>query len=132
MTRRMAETTLRAMFSRPERLTRQSYDAAAGEFVRVYRSRSHRIAFFAALRSIYLEDSFGERGFWRRLPELQAPALFVWGARDRLVPAGFARHTVEAVPHARSVVVPDCGHVPQFELPDRTHALVRAFLDDLP
>ena len=131
MTRGMAETTLRAMFSQPDRLPPQGYDAAAGEFVRVYRSARHRMAFFAALRSIYLEDAFGAQGFWERLPGLQAPALFVWGERDRLVPAGFARHTVDAVPHAVSVVVPDCGHVPQFELPDRTHELVREFLGGL-
>lgn len=131
MTRGMAERTLRAMFSRPDRLTRQSYDAAAGEFRRVYRSRRHRIAFFSSLRSIYLDDAFGPDGFWHRLPDLRPPALFVWGDRDRLVPVGFARHTVEAVPHARSVVLEDCGHVPQFELPERTHALVREFLDEL-
>lgn len=131
MTRGMAEATLRAMFSRPDRLTPQSYDAAAGEFVRVYRSRRHRVAFFSSLRSIYLDDAFGEKGFWSRLPELEPPALFVWGARDRLVPASFARHIVDAVPHARSVVLDDCGHVPQFELPERTHALVREFLAGL-
>jgi pimeloyl-ACP methyl ester carboxylesterase/putative sterol carrier protein len=131
MTRGMAETTLRAMFSRPDRLTPQSYDAAAGEFVRVYRSRRHRVAFFSSLRSIYLDDAFGDQGFWTRLSSLQPPALFVWGARDRLVPAGFARHIVDAVPHARSVVLDDCGHVPQFELPERTHALVREFLAGL-
>lgn len=132
MTRGMAEFLLRAMFSRPERLPRQSYDAAAGEFVRVYRSRRHRVAFFSALRSIYLDDAFGPNGFWARLPELAPPALFVWGARDRLVPVGFARHTVQAVPNARSVVLDDCGHVPQFELPERTHRLVRQFLESLP
>ena len=129
MTRGMARATLRAMFSQPSRLTAQSYDAAAGEFVRVYKRASHRIAFFASLRQIYLDDAFGEeRGFWSRLPSLAPPALFVWGRRDRLVPAGFARHVAEAVPNARSVVFEDCGHVPQFELPERTHAEVRAFL----
>lgn len=132
MTRGMARATLRAMFSRPSRLTAQSYDAAAGEFVRVYKRAPYRIAFFASLRQIYLDDAFGEkRGFWKRLPTLAPPALFVWGARDRLVPAGFARHVAEAVPGARSVVFEDCGHVPQFELPDRTHAEVRAFLKTL-
>jgi pimeloyl-ACP methyl ester carboxylesterase len=31
------------------------------------------------------------------------------------------------LPQARSVVLEDCGHVPQFEHPARTHALVREF-----
>ncbi len=128
MTRGMARLTLRRMFSQPARLTSQSYDAAAGEFVRVYKRPAYRVAFFSSLRQIYLDDAFGDEGFWRRLPDLKPPALFVWGARDRLVPAGFAKHVAAAVPNARSVVLDDCGHVPQFELPDRTHAEVRAFL----
>jgi pimeloyl-ACP methyl ester carboxylesterase len=89
------------------------------------------VAFFSSLRQIYLDDAFGEGGFWRRLPELKPPALFVWGARDRLVPIGFARHVAEALPHATTVVLEDCGHVPQFELPERTHREVRAFLRSL-
>jgi pimeloyl-ACP methyl ester carboxylesterase len=128
MTRGMARVTLRRMFAQPSRLTAQSYDAAAGEFVRVYRRAGHRVAFFSCLRQIYLDDAFGDAGFWRRLPSLAPPALFVWGARDRLVPAGFARHVAAALPGAVSVVLDDCGHVPQFELPERTHAEVRAFL----
>lgn len=131
MTRGMARVTLRRMFSQPRRLTAQSYDAAAGEFVRVYKRAAYRVAFFSSLRQIYLDDAFGEQGFWRRLPSLDVPALFLWGDRDRLVPAGFARHVAEALPNARSVVLEDCGHVPQFELPERTHAEVRAFLRDV-
>jgi pimeloyl-ACP methyl ester carboxylesterase len=131
MTQGMARLTLRRMFSQPGRLTSQSYDAAAGEFVRVYRRPAHRVAFFSSLRQIYLDDAFGEAGFWSRLPGLKPPALFVWGSRDRLVPVGFARHVTEALPGATTVVLDDCGHVPQFELPDRTHAEVRRFLASL-
>jgi len=54
----------------------------------------------------------------------------VWGARDRLVPAAFDRHVRRVLPHAESHVLEDCGHVPQFELPDRTHALIRSFMSN--
>ena len=131
MTRGMARVTLRRMFAQPRRLTAQSYDAAAGEFVRVYKRAAYRVAFFSSLKQIYLDDAFGEQGFWRRLPTLDVPALFLWGDRDLLVPSGFARHVAAALPDARSVVLADCGHVPQFELPERTHAEVRAFLRDV-
>jgi pimeloyl-ACP methyl ester carboxylesterase len=30
-----------------------------------------------------------------------------------------------AVPSARQVILPECGHVPQVELADRTNALIR-------
>jgi pimeloyl-ACP methyl ester carboxylesterase len=125
-------STIRWMFARPERLPDTWYDAAVDEFLRYFRGPRGRIAFFSCLRQIYLEDAFGTGGFWTRLPELAPPALFVWGEHDPLVPSSFARHVVEAVPHARSVVLPDCGHVPQFELPEQTHALVREFLAELP
>lgn len=128
MTQRAAVVGLHAIFARPARLTSQSYDAAAGEFVRVFRDRAHRVAFFCALRSIYLDDAFGEQGFWRRLPALAPPSLFIWGRRDRLVPIGFARHVAQAVPQAETVIFDDCGHVPQYELPERTNSLVRQFL----
>ena len=125
-------STIRWMFARPERLPDSWYEAAADEFLRAFRSPRGRIAFFSCLRQIYLEDAFGTGGFWTRLPELAPPALFVWGDKDPLVPSSFARHVVTAVPHARSVVLPDCGHVPQFELPEQTHELVREFLAELP
>jgi len=119
---------VRLLFSKPERLHASWYDAAVDEFLRIFRTPRGRVALFAAARQIYLERPFGAHGFWPRLAGLRAPALFVWGDRDRLVPSGFARHVEEALPQARSIVLPDCGHVPQFEHPERTHALVRDFL----
>jgi pimeloyl-ACP methyl ester carboxylesterase len=120
---------IRRMFSRPSRLTDAWYDAAADEFLRVFSTPRGRISFFSAMRQIYLEEPHRKPGgFWSRLPQLDRPALFIWGERDRLVPARFATHVERALPAATSVVLPDCGHVPQYELPDRTHGLVREFL----
>ncbi|MCU1594434.1 MAG: Pimeloyl-ACP methyl ester carboxylesterase [Frankiales bacterium] len=122
---------VRGMFSDPDRLPKPWYDAAADECVRVFRSRSHRVAFFAVARQIFLEDSYGRNGFWDRLPSLQPPALFIWGDRDRLVPASFAQHVAAALPDAGSIVLEDCGHVPQFEHPLETAAMIRGFLGHL-
>jgi pimeloyl-ACP methyl ester carboxylesterase len=114
-----------SLFARPERLDPGTADIAADEFLRTYRSRAGRVAFFAALRNIYLDEPHGIDGFWSRLADLQPPAMFVWGDEDRLVPAGFSRHVDEALPSARQVVLEECGHVPQVELPERTNRLVR-------
>jgi pimeloyl-ACP methyl ester carboxylesterase len=113
-----------SMFARPEQLDPAVADIACDEFSRTYRSRSARIAFYAAARNIYLDAPHGERGLWTRLRELEVPSLFVWGDHDRLVPAGFARHVAKALPHARQVVLEDCGHVPQVELSSETNALI--------
>jgi pimeloyl-ACP methyl ester carboxylesterase len=123
---------VRTMFSQPDRLPAAWYDAAADECVRVLRSPAHRIALLACARQIFVEEAHGLHGFWDRLPGLEPPALFVWGDRDRLVPAGFARHVTDALPTARSVVLPDSGHVPQFEHPDETMRLVRGLVAELP
>jgi pimeloyl-ACP methyl ester carboxylesterase len=130
--RRMAMRGLRGLFADSTRLPDAWHEAAIDEFVRVFSKRQNRLAIFSALRNVYLDEPFGERGFWDRLPTLEPPALFVWGDRDVLVPSGFARFVEQALPTARSVVLDSCGHVPQFEQPDRTTALLQEFLAQLP
>jgi pimeloyl-ACP methyl ester carboxylesterase len=102
--------------------------AAAGvdEFMRSYLTRRGRAAFYAAARQIYLEEPEGQNGFWPRLRTLEAPALFVWGRQDRIVPLAFARHVSEALPTAEHLEL-DCGHVPQLERPRETHAALARF-----
>jgi len=126
---RAAVEAIRAMFSDPSRLPEAWYDAAADEAVRVLGDPDHRVAFFSCARHIYLEDAYGRSGFWHRLPGLLPPALFVWGDRDRLVPSSFARHVAAALPGAAQVVLEDCGHVPHFEHPRETSAMLRGFLE---
>ena len=128
---RLVVEGIRVMFSEPERLRREWYDAAADEVVRVLSDSAHRMAFFSCARQIYLEDAYGRKGFWQRLPGLLPPALFLWGDRDRLVPSSFSRHVSDALPTAGSVVLEDCGHVPQFEHPETTMLMVRGFLEQL-
>jgi pimeloyl-ACP methyl ester carboxylesterase len=113
------------LFAQPERLDPAAADVAVDEFCRIYRSRSARIAFFAAARNIYLDQPDGEDGFYARLAELQPPALFVWGDSDRVIPPGFSRHVAAALPSASQVILEDCGHVPQVELPEQTNLLIR-------
>jgi pimeloyl-ACP methyl ester carboxylesterase len=120
----------RSLLADPERLAPEWFDSFADEFLRVFASPRGRIAFFSAARQVYLEPPHGEDGFWDRLPTLKPPTLFVWGEHDWLVPPQFARHVAEALPKAKSVVIDDCGHVPQYEHPKQTHDLTRAFLDN--
>jgi pimeloyl-ACP methyl ester carboxylesterase len=127
MLHRLVVRLLRSAFAHPDRVPLAAMNAAADEFVRVYGTPRGRIAFFHAAREIYLEDPHGTKGFWDRLPSLSRPALFIFGGRDWLVPRSFVRHVRKAVPSARVEVFHDCGHVPQFEVPERTHAMVRAF-----
>ena len=103
--------------------------AAAGvdEFLRSYLTPRGRAAFYAAARNIYLDEPDGDDGFWTRLSALEGDCLFVWGAHDGLVPAGFRRHVEEWLPGAEHLVLP-CGHVPQVEAPRATHGAMLRFL----
>ncbi|HEY7456687.1 MAG TPA: alpha/beta fold hydrolase [Solirubrobacterales bacterium] len=116
------------MIARPDRVDPALGDIAADEFLRTHRSARARVAFYAAARQIYLEEPHGPSGFWTRLENLRPPALFVWGEEDRLVPVGFSRHVATVLSNASQVVLPECGHVPQVELPEETHGLVREFI----
>ena len=80
------------LFADPDLLDPALADVIVDEFQRIYGSPGARLAFLSMARNIYLESPFGAQGFYPRLSELRAPALFVWGSHDRLVPAGFARH----------------------------------------
>jgi len=128
---RQVRDAARSMFARPGRLSEVWWDAAVEEFLRVFRDPRARIAFFSAMREIYLEEPDGDLGFWRRLSDLRRPALFIWGRQDPLISWRNADRVARSVPHARSIVLDDCGHVPQFELPELTNALVRDFLSSI-
>ncbi len=128
MLHRLAVGVLEGLFAQPRRVSAAALDAAADEFVRVFATPRGRVAFFHAAREIYLERPHGDDGFWTRLGALSRPALFIFGDHDRLVPRAFLRHVQRALPTtATCETFRDCGHVPQFELPEQTHARIRRF-----
>jgi 4,5:9,10-diseco-3-hydroxy-5,9,17-trioxoandrosta-1(10),2-diene-4-oate hydrolase len=65
-----------------------------------------------------------------RLPSLDPPILLLWGERDRVMPVEQSQAASERIRQGRTVILPDCGHIPQIEHPDRVVALVTEFLDD--
>lgn len=102
--------------------------SAIDEFVRTYTTARGRAAFYAAARSIYLDEPHGDEGFWTRLRDLSPEALFIWGRHDGLAPIGFIRHVEQALPAARHIEL-DCGHLPQIERPRETHAAIADFFE---
>lgn len=101
--------------------------AGVDEFLRAYLTMRGRVAFYAAARNIYLEEPHGAKGLWTKLERLEAPCLFIWGELDQLVPIGFARHVERVLPASTHLRL-RCGHVPQLERPDETHAAIAEFL----
>ena len=58
---------------------------------------------------------------------IECPVLLIWGDHDRFVPAAGAQELIENVPQTELVLLPDCGHLPQVECPDRVAELVIGF-----
>jgi pimeloyl-ACP methyl ester carboxylesterase len=59
------------------------------------------------------------------LPTIRCPALVLVGAQDELTPPHLADEMAAAIPGARRVTVPDCGHLSTIERPEAvTEALV--------
>ncbi|WP_280319084.1 alpha/beta fold hydrolase [Nocardia wallacei] len=67
----------------------------------------------------------------RAYERITVPVLVVEGARDKLLPEGWAAQIAEQIAHARHAVVPDAGHCPQIEQPETVNDLLLTFLAEL-
>ena len=79
-----------------------------------------------------LAADFAASDAWRGGPAAAAkvtcPTLIVVGDEDRMTPPGSESPLLEALPNARRIVIPDCGHMHMAEQPSRTLDALAAFL----
>jgi pimeloyl-ACP methyl ester carboxylesterase len=75
-------------------------------------------AFLAAARSL-VRLLIDPRRYRRAMASIDDPVLLVHGDRDRLVSVAAARDIARRHPDWRYVELPDVGHVPQLQVPDR-------------
>lgn len=119
------------MFHDPGCIPAANIRAAAQEFLRGASDARNRMAILACARHLASEPASGRRSFWRRLEELRVPTYWIWGEGDRLSSCRYADKVRQHLPGARVEVWPEVGHVPQFEVPERTNASILGFLDRL-
>jgi pimeloyl-ACP methyl ester carboxylesterase len=62
------------------------------------------------------------------LHRIDVPTLLVWGADDRVYPKDHAFAYQRLIPGAKTVIVPDSGHLPHVEQPQAFVAALDAFL----
>jgi 4,5:9,10-diseco-3-hydroxy-5,9,17-trioxoandrosta-1(10),2-diene-4-oate hydrolase len=94
---------------------------------RLARSPGYLEAHLSVLRA--LVRPFGQREVLvDRLSLLEIPTLVVWGSRDRVFPESQAREAVGRLREGSLAVIPDCGHMPHVECPDRFLAALDGFL----
>lgn len=62
------------------------------------------------------------------LRTIRAPVLLLWGEKDAMIPVANAEDYGAALPRSTLVTIPDLGHVPHEEAPERSLAPVVEFL----
>ena len=65
-----------------------------------------------------------------RLGRIDIPTLVVWGENDGLVSSEYGRKFAAAIPGSAFKIVPECGHLPQVERPDRLMEYIIEFAGD--
>jgi pimeloyl-ACP methyl ester carboxylesterase len=80
-----------------------------------------------AALAAYAGPGLADAGLLGRLTAITVPVLVVWGEADRMVPVEHGEAYAAAIPGARFLLLPEAGHLPQLEAPDRLLAAVRDF-----
>lgn len=68
----------------------------------------------------------------RRLARVTLPTLVIWGEHDPVISPEYGRAYAESFPNARFEIIPEAGHLPQREQPERLLTLVQAFMNAIP
>lgn len=123
--RNWARSSLASIFHDKARI---SDDLAHDVFDEMQRPRTGDA--FMALQKHEMLPARVRTNFVNRLPEIQAPALFVHGDKDALVPLACAQQAAAKIANARLHVMHNCGHWPQRESPEAFNAALTEFLHD--
>lgn len=94
-----------------------------------------RLANFARTELATLRTSINPAGqrevFVDRLPHLQMPTLIVWGTEDRMFPVWQGTGAAARLANGSLELIPNCGHLPHVEKPERFVSILGEFLGGL-
>lgn len=102
-----------------EGLVKSFYDPAKVTDERVayyHRPLKTRGGQLAALRARTQADLFPIE---QDLQKITAPTMIIWGAEDQLIPLAAGRKMNSLIKDSKLVVLENCGHLPQEEMPGR-------------
>jgi pimeloyl-ACP methyl ester carboxylesterase len=112
--RERARKGMQALVSHPERLSDEMIDGGTFNFLRNRHSMLTLIEQATDDRGMRPEFVLGDR--WA---DLRVPVTFLWGAKDVFGPSELGREAASHVPDGRFVLIPDAGHLPWLDEPDR-------------
>jgi pimeloyl-ACP methyl ester carboxylesterase len=126
---RRARALINLCFAHPEKVPPNRL-AEAAEDVKL--RRGYAWAGDALMRSFRgLVRSYlmtGPRSAWHAMGQIQAPAVVIWGDRDKLVNVGNAPRVASTLPDASLLVLNDVGHTAQLEDPVSTARAILALV----
>ncbi|MBM4122502.1 MAG: alpha/beta fold hydrolase [Nitrospira sp.] len=110
------ETVLREIVHDPSLLTPMVIE-------RSYRNRT-RSGFIAPVMAQARNLPLWEEGLAKRLGEIRQPTLILWGAEDKVFPLSVGRELHGTIAGSTFTVIPNAGHMPQWEKPDLVNPLL--------
>jgi pimeloyl-ACP methyl ester carboxylesterase len=84
-------------------------------------------ALLSTLRNFMLENHVPH---YERLNHLNVPKLILWGKEDAVLPFEYGKKIHALMPNARFEFFEKCGHVPQFEEPEKFNDLTYQWLKE--
>lgn len=116
--RPLAVMSARNVYADPDKVT----EATVDRYYELFLRKGNRQAFVDRMQYFqYPDNTAGIRS-------IQIPTLVLWGEQDRLIPVKNAYFFHNDLPHDTLVVLPNAGHVPMEEAPERTTAVMADFL----
>lgn len=80
---------------------------------------------YSLLDHIYTWDEH----YGQRLANIPHPTLLLWGDHDRVFPLEVGKQVQNLLPQAEWHIIPEAGHLPQWEQPQVVNPLILAFLE---
>lgn len=120
----LVRVAMRQIVVQKQAVTPERVEAYAGPM----RSAARRRAFLECARQIVPPNL---DAVTQKIPDIEVPALCLWGRQDPVVPLSIGRRLARDLPHGRLEVLDACGHQVVEERPEESLAVMRRFLATL-
>lgn len=87
--------------------------------------KGFRRAILSTIRNNMLESFIGT---YRKIGALNKPVMLIWGRHDTTVPLRHSDDLRAAMPNIEFHIIEDCSHIPHYEKPAETNAILLDFL----
>lgn len=99
------------------------------DFVQRYMVQAQYRGFRSAILSTLRNNVTGSCiGTYRQVGALGKPVLLLWGRHDTTVPLRHSNDLRAAMPGLAFHIIEDCSHIPHYERPEQTNAILLDFL----